>query len=181
MEGTRNWISSGTSVRILNLCSAFMIKIFFTLFSVRNASTTFSRHFSATASGGSGDTGTSTYDDNSDSLSSRSESTNNATIIDDASPRTISTMLNSSALDSSMSLSISSSVSGDDLRRVTLRSRSKIPKTQVVIVTGPPGWVNVLSWSKLIHACPIRIGKSSMILANQAKWRCEYHSRLIAQ
>ncbi|KAF5355680.1 hypothetical protein D9756_004007 [Leucocoprinus leucothites] len=125
---------------------------------IRNVSTSFSRHFSSTslqtkAFKNSHDTGTSTYDDNSDSMSSRSELTNNATAIDDTSPKTLSLLSNSSALDSRLSLS-GAPVSGGELRRAALRSKVRVSKTQVVLVTGPPG-----------------IGKSSMILANQAKWR----------
>ncbi|KAF8665081.1 hypothetical protein AX16_000549 [Volvariella volvacea WC 439] len=48
--------------------------------------------------------------------------------------------------------SIPSNMGG--LRRVTLRTRTRVARTQAVIVVGPPG-----------------AGKSSMILANQAKWR----------
>ncbi|KAF9454975.1 dual-domain HisK/Mak2 protein kinase [Macrolepiota fuliginosa MF-IS2] len=126
---------------------------------IRNASTSFSRHFmSATvqtqASASSYETGTSTYEDISDSTSSRSESASNATIIDGASPR-MPMPSNSTAFDNTTTnLSINSPISGEDLRKAALRSRSRISKTQVVLVVGPPG-----------------IGKSSMILANQAKWR----------
>ncbi|KAF8746288.1 hypothetical protein AX14_000082 [Amanita brunnescens Koide BX004] len=48
----------------------------------------------------------------------------------------------------------SSLPSSNELWKVALRSQSRAPRTQVVIVVGPPG-----------------VGKSSIILANQAKWR----------
>ncbi|KXN87566.1 Peroxide stress-activated histidine kinase mak2 [Leucoagaricus sp. SymC.cos] len=123
---------------------------------IRNASTSFSRHFSSSLNaqikGGSYDTGTSTYDDNSDSVSSRSESTNNAKAVDDASPRPFPLWSNS-PFEASLSPSGASN-SGGELRRVAFRNKHRVSKTQVVLVVGPPG-----------------IGKSSMILANQAKWR----------
>ncbi|KAJ7275535.1 histidine kinase [Mycena haematopus] len=42
----------------------------------------------------------------------------------------------------------------DTLRRAALQTKSRVPRTHAVIVVGPPG-----------------VGKSSIILANQAKWR----------
>ncbi|KAJ3575904.1 hypothetical protein NP233_g779 [Leucocoprinus birnbaumii] len=123
---------------------------------IRNVSTSFSRYFSTSQhvrAPSIQDTGTSTYDDNSDSMSSRSESTKNETVNDDTSPQNLSLPSNSSALDSTLSVS-GSSGSGSKLRRAALRSGARVARTQIILVVGPPG-----------------IGKSSMILANQAKWR----------
>ncbi|KAJ7630475.1 hypothetical protein FB45DRAFT_915621 [Roridomyces roridus] len=48
----------------------------------------------------------------------------------------------------------SSFTPADTLRRAALQTKSRVPRTHAVIVVGPPG-----------------VGKSSIILANQAKWR----------
>ncbi|KAK7064662.1 histidine kinase [Favolaschia claudopus] len=48
----------------------------------------------------------------------------------------------------------SSLMTTDTLRRAALQTKSRVPRTHAVIVVGPPG-----------------VGKSSIILANQAKWR----------
>lgn len=52
----------------------------------------------------------------------------------------------------------------DTLRRAALSTKSRVARTHVVIVVGPPG-----------------VGKSSIILANQAKWRgiCCVHTTLL--
>ncbi|KAF8213626.1 hypothetical protein K438DRAFT_1902622 [Mycena galopus ATCC 62051] len=42
----------------------------------------------------------------------------------------------------------------DTLRRAALNTKSRVPRTHAVIIVGPPG-----------------VGKSSIVLANQAKWR----------
>jgi hypothetical protein len=82
-------------------------------------------------------------------------------------------MSNSPALDSSLSPSVGPSILVEELQRAALRDRAKVSKTQVVIVVGPPGYVSrSLPRGNFILTTP-RIGKSSMILANQAKWRCE--------
>ncbi|KAF7784549.1 hypothetical protein Agabi119p4_714 [Agaricus bisporus var. burnettii] len=96
---------------------------------IRNTSTSFSQHFPVATSGGHHDTGTSAYDDSSDTTLSRS-----------------------SALDNSTNPLIKSSDSGEDHRPAAAHDQLKIPK--VVIVAGSAG-----------------IGKSSMILNHQAKWR----------
>ena len=103
------------------------------MLSVRDASISFSRHFSSTSlwakpSLNPYDTGSSAHDDNCDSMSSRSESTNHVTVLDDTSP----------ALDSSLNSS-RNPTSGGKLRRVIPRNRTKVSKTQVILVSGPPG------------------------------------------
>ncbi|KAJ3513116.1 hypothetical protein NLJ89_g3133 [Agrocybe chaxingu] len=122
---------------------------------IRNVSTSFSRHFSASqgyiplSTSGSQSMN---QDDFTESLSSRSESPHN-TSMGESSPK-VTGSPDSPTHDHS-SLSFSPSIhSGDGLRRVMLRSRSRISRTQAVLVVGPAG-----------------IGKSSMVLVNQAKWR----------
>ncbi|TFK40893.1 dual-domain HisK/Mak2 protein kinase [Crucibulum laeve] len=126
---------------------------------IRNVSTSFSRHFSASkgfiaASGDSQDTNN-VNDDHSDSItSSLSESSHNVAMTFESSPR-LSSARTSPVHENSISVSMSPSLqSGDGLRRVALRSRNRVSRTQTVLIVGPAG-----------------IGKSSMILANQAKWR----------
>ncbi|PFH54726.1 hypothetical protein AMATHDRAFT_268 [Amanita thiersii Skay4041] len=119
---------------------------------IRNTSTSFSRHYSAAKgyislsnSGVQDSTICSSHSD-----SSHSESSNNAGITSDTSPKLLSAR-HSHSHDNSMSTSLHSS---DELLKVALRSKNRVPRTQTVIIVGPPG-----------------IGKSSMILVNQAKWR----------
>ncbi|RDB29051.1 Peroxide stress-activated histidine kinase mak2 [Hypsizygus marmoreus] len=133
---------------------------------IRNASTSFSRHFSAakgflSASTKAQGVGTSTGEEHSESTSSRSESPHHGPLDNDTSIRLVSSDRGSPASDwqsstvSLPSMSMSPSMtSGDGLRRVALRSKTRSSRTQAVIVVGPAG-----------------IGKSSIILANQAKWR----------
>ncbi|KAG5651917.1 hypothetical protein H0H81_006932 [Sphagnurus paluster] len=132
---------------------------------IRNASTSFSRHFSAVkgftaASTSSQGVGASTTDDLSETLSERSASPNNMVVGEGASPSapsprpSTSSEWQSGAMSPpapSMSPSLAST---NGLRRMVLRTVSRPPRTQAVMVVGPPG-----------------IGKSSMILVNQAKWR----------
>ncbi|KAF8061003.1 hypothetical protein FPV67DRAFT_1673829 [Lyophyllum atratum] len=131
---------------------------------IRNASTSFSRHFSAskgfmaasaTTSSSGVDTGS--MDDLSETLSSRSDSPSNMVIGDVGmrSPASRSPQLPMSPEWQSSSRTISPSLgSSSRLRKMVLRSGTRASRTQAVMVIGPPG-----------------IGKSSMILANQAKWR----------
>ncbi|KAF9015434.1 dual-domain HisK/Mak2 protein kinase [Cyathus striatus] len=130
---------------------------------VRNVSTSFSRHFAASkgyiavSSNGTmaqdASIGTAA-DDHSDSVTSSSESLHPdlptcESSVGITSPRA------SPTYEHSLSVSMSPSVqSGDGLRRVALRTRTRLSRTQAILVVGPPG-----------------IGKSSMVLANQAKWR----------
>ncbi|KAF8973859.1 dual-domain HisK/Mak2 protein kinase [Flammula alnicola] len=122
---------------------------------IRNVSTSFSRHFSASkgyiALSASGSSNTN-HDDYAESVSSRSTSPY-ASMIGESSPRLQPSA--DSPADHTTSQSYSPSLhSGDGLRKVMLRSRSRISRTQTVLVVGPPG-----------------VGKSSMILVNQADWR----------
>ncbi|PBL00451.1 histidine kinase [Armillaria gallica] len=123
---------------------------------IRNTSTSFSRHFSASkgyisiSSSGSQGTGTGNGEDRTDSRSSVSSKSN---IMNTEAARSVS---RSTPYDqSSVSASITSSLqTSDGLLRTSLRSRPRTARAQVVVVAGPPG-----------------VGKSSMILINQAKWR----------
>ncbi|KAK2461712.1 hypothetical protein APHAL10511_006175 [Amanita phalloides] len=122
---------------------------------IRNTSTSFSRHYSSSkgyiafsTSGHDSITDPSLgNDDHTESMSSHSESTR---LTDAISPKLLSAR-RSPVHDTLISTPIQSN---NELRRVALHSQSRTPRTQAVIVVGPPG-----------------IGKSSIILANQAKWR----------
>ncbi|KIL70561.1 hypothetical protein M378DRAFT_194875 [Amanita muscaria Koide BX008] len=102
---------------------------------IRNASTSFSRHYS--------------HSKGFISLSAPSQE--HIAVGNDDISESMSSRTRQSQVESTISTSLHS---GDELRRVALRSQSRAPRTQAVIIVGPPG-----------------IGKSSMILANQAKWR----------
>ncbi|KAF8349828.1 hypothetical protein F5887DRAFT_942564 [Amanita rubescens] len=124
---------------------------------IRNTSTSFSRHYSSSkgyvslsTSGQDASFDSGANDDHSDSMSSHSESSKLTGKKSDISPKLPSAQ-RSPAYDSSMSTSLPPS---NELWKVALRSQSRAPRTQVVIVVGPPG-----------------VGKSSVILVNQAKWR----------
>ncbi|KAL0950689.1 hypothetical protein HGRIS_007467 [Hohenbuehelia grisea] len=136
---------------------------------IRNTSTSFSRHHSTSrglipiASSASLDTGTGlgtgigTGDGDSESVSSRSESIKPTRLqVDKVSgDEGNSGRSSSNANDSSMSMSMSPSMTPSEvLRKAALGSKTRPPRVQTVLAVGPPG-----------------IGKSSMILANQAKWR----------
>jgi hypothetical protein len=123
---------------------------------IRHASTTFSRHVSASkgfitiSSSGSQEAGTSACgDENSDAMSST---------MSDHSPgqdnfRGRPPASHDQSMSSSMSVNSSNSPSGA-LRRSAFSSANRPPRTQAVVIVGPPG-----------------AGKSSMVVANQAKWR----------
>ncbi|PPQ67388.1 hypothetical protein CVT25_005967 [Psilocybe cyanescens] len=122
---------------------------------IRSVSTSFSKHFSASKGYFALSTSTTqalSHDDYQESVSSRSDSPYNNSV-STSSPRALA-FTESSLYDHSTSMSSPSLHSGEALRKVILRSRSRVSRTQTVIVVGPPG-----------------IGKSSMILVNQAKWR----------
>ncbi|KAF9473185.1 hypothetical protein BDN70DRAFT_997771 [Pholiota conissans] len=120
---------------------------------IQTVSNSFSKHFSASKnynlslSAGSSHTN---HDDYADSLSSRSESPY-ASIAGESSPRLQPSV---DSMEHSTQLSVTSMYPADGLRKVMFRSRSRISRTQTVLVVGPPG-----------------VGKSSMILVNQASWR----------
>ncbi|KAF8630202.1 hypothetical protein AX15_003056 [Amanita polypyramis BW_CC] len=124
---------------------------------IRNTSTSPSRHYSSSKGSRMSTSGQDTsaesaaaIDDQSESMSSHSESSKNPGRNSDISPKLLAAR-QSLVHDGSMSTSFPSS---DGLRRVALRSQSRAPRTQTVIVVGSPG-----------------VGKSSIILVNQAKWR----------
>ncbi|KIY45235.1 dual-domain HisK/Mak2 protein kinase [Fistulina hepatica ATCC 64428] len=148
---------------------------------IRNTSTSYSRHFStsdgfisltASACSGSVDASASTtVEEYSESVSSPSESPRPESKAEtfsptgdgldsagsDGGPRmAISNHTRfSPPQDSAIGVgtSVSSAAVSQELRRAALRPRSR-PRVQAVIISGPPG-----------------VGKSSMVLANQAKWR----------
>jgi len=133
---------------------------------IRNASTSFSRHFSAskgliaaasnTATHG---VGTGATDDLSETFSLRSDLSDTSDV-GMGSPSHPSPQMSSSSEwqlsgTNHTTICISPSIGSiNGLKRMVLRSGTKPSRTQAVIVVGPPG-----------------IGKSSMVLANQAKWR----------
>ncbi|KAK0208888.1 hypothetical protein DFS33DRAFT_1254916 [Desarmillaria ectypa] len=125
---------------------------------IRNTSTSFSRHFSASkgyisiSSSGSQGTETGNGEEHTDSRSSGSGVSSKSIM----NPEVARSVSRSTPYDqSSVSPSITSSLqTGDGLLRTSLHSRPRTARAQVVVVAGPPG-----------------IGKSSMILINQAKWR----------
>lgn len=113
---------------------------------IRHTSTSFSRNSSASkgfitiSSSGSQDTGTGTAEDQSDPGSSPSGSSkaqeSNAMV---ASPRT-SSQYDQVAMSPSIGPSLGPSLGpSDGLRRVALRSKSRVSRAQVVLVVGPPG------------------------------------------
>ncbi|KAJ3761553.1 dual-domain HisK/Mak2 protein kinase [Lentinula raphanica] len=128
---------------------------------IRHTNTSFSRHLStsegyiAISSSGSQDTSTamSAADDPTESLSSGSVSNSGVAPIDSAGNKSGSARYSPTHDHSSMSFSPSIPTS-DGLRRAALIRKPKTSRAQVVVLVGPPG-----------------VGKSSIILVNQAKWR----------
>ncbi|THU88468.1 hypothetical protein K435DRAFT_830560 [Dendrothele bispora CBS 962.96] len=131
---------------------------------IRHTNTSFSRHMSTSeghitiaSSAGSQDTGTGTGtgEDPTESVSSQSGSASVGTGNDyNANNKSATTRYSPTQDHSSMTLSISPSIqTSDDLRRTALRIRPR-SRAQVIVIVGPPG-----------------IGKSSMVLVNQARWR----------
>ncbi|KAG7090785.1 hypothetical protein E1B28_009870 [Marasmius oreades] len=130
---------------------------------VRHTNTSFCRQFSESegyvpiSSSGSQETGTGTGtgggEDHTDSQSSSSRSgstSGNGHMAVDGRRGSVGDSNNQD-----LTMSVSPSVqTSDTLRRAALRPRPKATRPQVIVVTGPPG-----------------VGKSSMILINQAKWR----------
>lgn len=121
---------------------------------IRNVSTSFSRHFAlskglvVTGNNAMG-SGTGVPEDGGEMIS-RSGSPSNRT----ASKASLSRE-SMNEMSPSVSPSISPSLrSSDGLRSSSSYTKARASRTQAILVVGPPG-----------------IGKSSMILANQAKWR----------
>lgn len=143
---------------------------------IRHTSTSYSRHISSTrggfivsSSGGSA-TGTGeTYDDRSESMSSKSSNSvahtmaNGTSVSDMASPkmgpvRSPDAQAIPAQQHSVSSVTRDSPVStSDSLRRVALGPSASRAKTHAIVIHGPPG-----------------AGKSSLIVAQQAKWRCRF-------
>ncbi|KAK7468476.1 Chk1 protein kinase [Stygiomarasmius scandens] len=134
---------------------------------IRHTNTSFSRHmstsdghFMSSSAGsqdtGTGGTGTGTGEDAAESVSSQSGS-GSAGAGNDYHPnnKSATTRYSPTQDHSSMTLSISPSIqTSDGLRRAALRARPRSSRAQVIVIVGPPG-----------------VGKSSMVLVNQAKWR----------
>ncbi|KAJ3802608.1 hypothetical protein GGU11DRAFT_813370 [Lentinula aff. detonsa] len=129
---------------------------------IRHTNTSFSRHLStsegyiAISSSGSQDTSTamSIAEDPTESLSSGGSASNNGVVAVDSAGNKSGSARHSPTHDySSMSFSPSIPTS-DGLRRAALIRKPRSSRAQVVVLVGPPG-----------------VGKSSMILVNQAKWR----------
>ncbi|PPQ63721.1 hypothetical protein CVT24_004301 [Panaeolus cyanescens] len=119
---------------------------------VRNVSTSFSRHFTTSKSYILLPNSNS-QESNADRLSD-TESTMDSPNPTDSSP-TMNTSSEISSYPPSASASMSPSItSNGKFRKVMVGPRSRVNRTQTVLVVGPPG-----------------IGKSSLILVNQAKWR----------
>jgi serine/threonine protein kinase len=112
---------------------------------IRNTSTSFSRHHSASKDQVSVATAT-----KEDTPEDRSESTSSLSDMQGDNNHSMATPSEPLAADHASWPSSHRRLPG------TWRSRSRVARTQAVFVVGPPG-----------------VGKSSMILANQAKWRCE--------
>ncbi|KZT06226.1 histidine kinase [Laetiporus sulphureus 93-53] len=130
---------------------------------IRHTSTSYSRHIGVShgsfiiSSSDSG-TNTGTTEDPSDSRSSKSEGSAHSPLnaSDSHSPKLSSTRPSDPSVTTvSVSVSTGAGPSGSDgLRRVALAPSSSRARTHAVIVTGPPG-----------------AGKSSLIMAQQARWR----------
>ncbi|KAH7929368.1 dual-domain HisK/Mak2 protein kinase [Leucogyrophana mollusca] len=129
---------------------------------IRHTTTNFSRHLSARkgilplSSSGSQGTGDAGGDEGaqSDSASSQSVSTQGGPPSNDGSPKLPTLRLSSvPELGSPMSVSPSGAPS-DGLRRVALKNKTNLVRAHAIMITGPPG-----------------VGKSSLVVSNQAKWR----------
>ncbi|KAF9072703.1 dual-domain HisK/Mak2 protein kinase [Rhodocollybia butyracea] len=130
---------------------------------IRHTNTSFSRHLSTSegyvaisSSTGSQETGVGLSDDTAESSSSQSGSLSNSgyqVIMDSGGTKSTSPRM--SPVQDHNSVGFSPSVqTSDGLRRAALRPKLRSSRAQVVVLVGPPG-----------------VGKSSIILVNQAKWR----------
>jgi hypothetical protein len=145
---------------------------------VRNVSTSFSRQFAVSkgfAVAGNHSMGSSAgVPEDGETLSLRSDSPSYGMSMNSLSSKLSLGRESTKDLSPSVSSSISPSFrSSYGLRSMPLRTKSRSARTPAILVVGPPGWdAFLLYMSYCSHLC-LRIGKSSMILANQAKWRCE--------
>ncbi|CCM01303.1 uncharacterized protein FIBRA_03352 [Fibroporia radiculosa] len=127
---------------------------------IRHTSTSYSRHIAASRGSivvGSSESGTNTgtTDDHSESRSSKSDVSQHGPMSpgDAMSPRP-SVRISETNVTTAVTTTSTSASGSDGLRRVALVPSSSRARTHAVIVLGPPG-----------------AGKSSLILANQARWR----------
>ena len=132
---------------------------------IRHTSTSYSRQIATSrgsfivSSNGSGGTSTvGTGDDPSDSMSSKSETSGHMAMSPDSPGSKVSSMDTTTIGSGPATVTSSSTVpTSDGLRRVALAPSHSRARTHAAIILGPPG-----------------AGKSSLILAQQAKWRCTY-------
>ncbi|KAH9921391.1 histidine kinase [Fomitopsis serialis] len=122
---------------------------------IRHTSTSYSRYIGASrnailAGSDSGGTNSSPTEDRSDSRSSRS---GGSPTPDPNSPK-VGSLRASDTSGTQMSISTGGMTGSDGLRRVALAPSSGRARTHAVIILGPPG-----------------AGKSSLVLAHQARWR----------
>ncbi|KAI0761686.1 histidine kinase [Trametes elegans] len=128
---------------------------------IRHTSTSYSRQIGSsrgslvvTSSSGSGGTSTvGTAEDPSDSMSSKSESSANMAVTPD-SPGSKVSSIDTVQQGSTTTITSGTVSTSDGLRRVALAPSQSRARTHAAIILGPPG-----------------AGKSSLILAQQAKWR----------
>ena len=145
-------------------------------FTVRSVSNNFSRHF-ADAKGLVALSPTTsqreTVDDFTESLSSESDSPHH--------PSDAGSVL-ALGVDERHSIRAASH-SGHNLRKDISLGGSRASRTQVVIVVGPPGYA-IYNLRFPGHLLVDSIGKSSIVVVNQAKWRCKalliQHSIVVA-
>ncbi|RDX43976.1 histidine kinase [Lentinus brumalis] len=128
---------------------------------IRHTSTSYSRQIGTSrgpfivSSNGSGGTSTvGTQDDPSDSMSSKSEASGQMAQAPDSPGSKVSSMDTTMGSGPGTVMSGSTVPTSDGLRRVALAPSHSRARTHAAIILGPPG-----------------AGKSSLILAQQAKWR----------
>jgi len=125
-------------IRNVSKCYSYttVTRLFLTISAVRNVSTSFSRHFSATKGYITlSATGSKDSNDDMESTSSRSGSPHRSlSIYTESNP--------SSYYEHSTLASFSqSALASDGLRKDMLRTRSHASRTQAVLVVGPPGYI----------------------------------------
>jgi hypothetical protein len=165
---------------------------------IRHCTTSFARHYSVArpyivmpSSFDSTGIGSYTGDDRSDSVSSRSEpSIGHTAGASGSHSHGISIGVGTgmmgpatSTVESPASPSAAYVGADQDLRRAALRLRHKVARVHALVVIGRSGYVDIAFFYLILLMCSdiflliARTGKSSLILANQTKWRCElFHS-----
>ncbi|TFY70059.1 hypothetical protein EVJ58_g21 [Rhodofomes roseus] len=126
---------------------------------IRHTSTSYSRYIGASRNAilvGSDSGGTTSVltEDRSDSRSSRSEGSPTPMSASDPNSPKVGSIRASDTSGTPMSISTGGVTASDGLRRVALAPSSGRARTHAVIILGPPG-----------------AGKSSLVLAHQARWR----------